>query len=153
MFCLKCGSKFKELKYLKSHIKTQHSELKYGCEHCELRFKSSAKLTTHVKVHRGDNRVVCPICAKVYKNKLVLKAHKYNKHGNREATEKKIWTCAICSKVYGSDRGLRYHMDNLKHSKVYEESIATLHEDEVVVIQLETEDGVEVGEEVIEETK
>ena len=116
--CLKCGIMFKEIKYLKSHIKAQHSELKYLCENCELRFKSSAKLRSHAKVHQDDSTVSCPICDKVFKSKMVLKSHKHKKHSKEEPTEKKSWTCPVCSKVYGSDRGLRYHMEYHKDSTV-----------------------------------
>ena len=107
--CQKCDVKFKTIKNLRSHIKTQHSEYNYVCEQCELRFKSSSKLKTHTKVHE-DHTVVCPICGKVFKNKLVLKSHKYKKHGKVEPIKKKNLLCPICSKVYGSDRGLRFHM-------------------------------------------
>ena len=107
--CQKCDVKFKTIKILRSHIKSQHSEYKYVCEQCELRLKSSSKLKTHTKVHE-DHTVVCPICGKVFKNKLVLKSHKYKKHGKVEPIKKKNLLCPICSKVYGSDRGLRFHM-------------------------------------------
>ena len=111
--CLKCGKKMKNLKCLKSHVKSQHfSEPKFVCETCQLKFRTSSRLKSHEKIH-NDSKVACPVCNKTFKSKNVLKVHKSRKHTKFVKTKKK-WPCQLCPKVYDSDRGLRSHIRNHK---------------------------------------
>ena len=120
--CLKCDKKFKKVKYLKIHVKLQHSDSQYSCENCDLQFETKSKLKSHKKLAHPVNKVMCSICQKEFKNKNSLRVHRNKCHKNVKIV-KKTWLCSVCSKTFQSDRGLRHHkihhknLDNINKVK------------------------------------
>ena len=108
IICLKCDKKFRKLKYLKIHVKLQHSDSQYSCKKCDLQFETKSKLKTHKKLAHQVNKVKCSICQREFKNKNTLHVHR-NKCHKKLKIVKKTWVCSVCRKTFRSDRGLRHH--------------------------------------------
>ena len=88
--CTHCTMTFKRVKYLRNHMKSQHSG------------KDGGKSET----------TICPICAKEVRN---MASHMYDSHPP-DGTEN--FPCDECDKVFPSKRYLRKHVANCHSAKL-----------------------------------
>ena len=105
VICDVCGMEFKELSFLKYHIKFIHKGIKrFKCESCEKDFGNKNNLTRHQEAfHENIKKYKCEKCEKAFTTKRKLNLHQEPKK-----------MCLVCGKNFSSD-GLRIHM--ISHSE------------------------------------
>ncbi|XP_063706109.1 gastrula zinc finger protein XlCGF26.1-like [Culicoides brevitarsis] len=134
MVCALCGSKFSELKLIRSHMKEVHKELKckicrkifHGsnflashketclkndpksptCHFCDKIFSSISVLNRHIKtVHEKIRSFSCDSCSKSFQTKAHLVAHQ-----SVHQSDSRSFTCEICSLTFKTDAVLKNHL-------------------------------------------
>ena len=118
--CDTCGSCFRQLGTLKSHIRThdEHSNLrKEKCGICK-RFFHSKYLKAHIKLHEPNRRstLTCKYCKDLFAGKNSLYNHIRYACKRREYPE---WRCDSCGKCVKSKASLikhkKFHTDGFKY--------------------------------------
>ena len=126
--CEKCDETFKDKKYFKKHMKTnhlshicticgekkfdkynmdKHMEAKHSegvtCPHCGLHLSAQLHLNQHIKRFHEDNEIKkCTKCD--YKNSV---QNEINQHYKRRHTDEQKETCEFCGEVF---KGLKKHL-------------------------------------------
>jgi KRAB domain-containing zinc finger protein len=97
----------KEVKDLKSHLKTSHGERNFICtvENCTASFTTLGLLKTHVKLsHDGLRKHTCPDCDMTFKKKSDARCHWFSTH------EHKKIKCELCPTLMGSKNYYSKHI-------------------------------------------
>jgi len=120
IICKKCGKKFPEERYLKSHM-LLHMEKTHNCLYCSKSFPNTDLLARHSKEHSDSSLHNCNFCLKGFQTKIDLKRHKSEEH-----YEDFPLKCHICEKGFLHDSQLEKHID-LVHSKSTKQLIFCQH--------------------------
>ncbi|XP_073842795.1 uncharacterized protein [Musca autumnalis] len=109
--CETCGSCFKADKFLRRHIKDQHTG-GYVCEKCHKRFITQIGLETHSKMmHAGARKPTehtCDVCGSCYMKYHALRMHIRRKHPSSTDLQ---YICEICYRRFATQTGLDRHCD------------------------------------------
>ena len=74
--CGICKKGFNKESYFNLHMKIHTGEVKIECEECGKSFTDTYYLKSHIKtVHSNARPFSCSICSKSFKEKKVLKGH------------------------------------------------------------------------------
>ena len=64
--CDICSKQFANVKSLKNHIESTHSQTRYSCSVCGKLFKTKEGVKNHQRVHTGEKPFVCVHCGKSF---------------------------------------------------------------------------------------
>ncbi len=102
--CTLCETRFKDIKALRSHHKTDHSYEYYECHKCKQMFSSDSKLHQHLDRHYRKSVIRCDEqnCGEIFHTKGELWKHNCMVHANVK--------CIICAQGISSHAGLIMHL-------------------------------------------
>ncbi|CAH1774255.1 unnamed protein product [Owenia fusiformis] len=109
--CEVCGSRFKQSRYLKEHIKNTHSNKQaYYCEDCNTFFKRLDQYRQHMALHLGTFK--CEKCGKVFSRRRRLEDHIPKCKGVKIlSTKRPQLYCDKCEKLFLSFVSLNNHIE------------------------------------------
>ena len=139
--CDQCGSVFKTMYGLRSHVRSKHeNNFKYTCDACGRGFQGLWNFRGHLRSHNDALKESCSVCSKKFTYTTSRIAHerthektiakktsvcspcntefkeeKHLKEHNRGRHGGKEYVCVICQKVYRWRSSLAYHMKYFKH--------------------------------------
>ena len=114
LFCDKCNYSTKIKRYLRDHVKKNHSEggpkrpeKELYCEFCSYVSRYQQQLDDHIERKHLNNEYKCDHkdCDYVCNSKRMLVEHKHEHRGE-------VWPCAVCGKTFPSKKRLGYHRNN-----------------------------------------
>ena len=75
--CDICDKAFKQLSYLKAHVRSVHEGLKIQCEKCDKTYDDVRQLKIHIQnIHEEQTKHICDFCELGFNLKSQLKSHK-----------------------------------------------------------------------------
>ncbi|KAL9700492.1 hypothetical protein quinque_003933 [Culex quinquefasciatus] len=103
--CSECGKTFKTIMHVHRHKETVHLKVRFQCEHCEMSYGRKDKLRMHVeRVHNIQMYFICEICLKSFPTAEQLQEHA-DHHANPKPLE-----CGVCLVIYLSQEELDGHL-------------------------------------------
>lgn len=103
--CGQCEKSFKTLMHLHRHRETIHLKVRFQCEHCEMSYGRKDKLRMHVeRAHNIQTYFICEICLKSFSTADQLQEH-LDHHANPKPLE-----CGTCLVIYLSQEELEGHL-------------------------------------------
>ena len=133
--CHLCHYTFRELRYLKSHMKSKH-EGTHECEHCDLKFASDVALKGHVKrdhMRKAENQ--CDICEKSFVQLNHLERHLKSMHSDVVKQPK----CDACGKTFATFSLLEKHFCDRQNNELKSKIVP---EEEKVPKEIKTEEEI-----------
>lgn len=70
-----CATAFRDVSYLKKHIRTHTNERPYTCSLCPMAFEQSDTLKGHLRTHTKERPYQCTLCPKAFTRSAILKRH------------------------------------------------------------------------------
>ena len=135
--CDKCGRKFSEIKYLKTHKERVHEKkVKHECFVCEKGYMDKASLRSHLNIH-DEARTPPKIFKEAYLPKELQEELQRTESVTFEQKElPKDLVCKFCGKIFMSQPGAlrheRLHQDELKHKRIMDSlEFEATHKDDV----------------------
>ncbi|XP_073842723.1 uncharacterized protein isoform X1 [Musca autumnalis] len=120
--CEICGGCYKEDKFLRIHLKDQHSfslDTEYACDKCDKRFITQIGLDNHsnlMHTKAGEpTEHKCQLCGRGFTTSKLLRAHIRRKHPSSTDSE---YICEICNQGFTTQRGLDKHA-HWKHPTIW----------------------------------
>ena len=119
--CKTCGMNFKNIRYLRTHIKFKHNNTNhYVCYICEKEFSgSSGNFKRHVEMcNRTNFAVKCEFC---HVNIMKTKIGEHILHSHPDIKQTKYRKCKLCETVFKSKGSLIRHEKNVHPDLVQQE--------------------------------
>uniref|UniRef100_A0A1Q3EZ02 Putative c2h2-type zn-finger protein n=1 Tax=Culex tarsalis TaxID=7177 RepID=A0A1Q3EZ02_CULTA len=103
--CPECDKTFKTIMHVHRHKETVHLKVRFQCEHCEMSYGRKDKLRMHVeRVHNIQMYFICEICLKSFSTADQLQEHA-DHHANPKPLE-----CGVCLVIYLTQEELDGHL-------------------------------------------
>ncbi|MPC11540.1 Fez family zinc finger protein 2 [Portunus trituberculatus] len=81
--CKLCRKKFKDFETYRNHVREEHSERRYMCEHCPKTFKMKGSLLVHTRMfHDPSSPGTCHVCNKTFTTRARRELHEKRYHSH-----------------------------------------------------------------------
>ena len=108
-FCEHCNASYSLERNLKAHISRDHFQQDLQCDQCEFQTKRKAALQDHIRLKHEGIKFQCDRCEKSFARERDLKKHisDHDKHGIDWDGK---WHCTMCESAHSRENDLKRHM-------------------------------------------